>query len=69
MSAHACRDCQYWDEQSVLQQTPKGPTRVGLCFRFPPSVVATQQGAVAVFPSTQALQWCGEFQLQSIIQT
>lgn len=69
----ACRDCKFWDEQQAMQQTPKGPTRVGLCLRFPPQVVnvLTTQGPQlsALFPSTQALQSCGEYQPKSLIES
>jgi hypothetical protein len=69
----ACRDCKFWDEQQALQQTQKGPTRVGICQRFPPQVVnvLTPQGPQlsALFPSTQALQVCGEFTPKPLIES
>jgi hypothetical protein len=72
-SVVACRDCQFWDEQQVLQKTPQGASRIGLCLRFPPQVVIvpSPQGILpmAMFPSTQALQACGEFQAKSLIET
>jgi hypothetical protein len=71
--AAACRDCQYWEEGKIFVDTPQGPSRMGLCRRYPPQLlmVLSQQGQqpVAHFPATLALQSCGEFTLRSVIAT
>lgn len=59
-----CRDCKFWEEQPGFANTQQGPSRVGFCVRFPPLILPTMtpQGPVAgsAFPTTQAMQWCGE---------
>lgn len=68
----ACRDCRYWQERRELVNTPAGPTRMGDCVRFPPSIsiLMTPQGQqpATFFPVTTALQSCGEFNPKNLIE-
>jgi hypothetical protein len=54
-----CGTCGYW--QTGHPRVGEGS---GFCRRYPPPVVASQQGPMAVCPVTSGtLDWCGEHEV------
>lgn len=63
-----CRGCRFWQETGASQIV--GQPAGGECHRHPPTgqlvpAGAGQIGAAAVWPPTQANQWCGDFEPQT----
>lgn len=51
-----CGTCGYWQPGH-----PRVADGSGFCRRYPPAVIASQQGPMAVCPVVSAdLDWCGE---------
>ena len=46
-----CQSCKYYLAQTETQ---------GLCRRYPPAMLPTQEGVVAFFPPMLNEGWCGE---------
>ena len=48
-----CRSCRYWD--------PTSEGNAGWCRKEPPVPFLGKRNAEAIWPMTQALDWCGAF--------
>jgi hypothetical protein len=53
-----CARCAYWVEDHTAS-----PGTAGHCHRFPPGIYINPENGVVVqkFPTTDHLQWCGEW--------
>lgn len=59
-----CADCQFWQ---IARDDDGQDTSYGLCHRMPPIVLIEGRfDGHARWPSTDAVDWCGEFKFKHI---
>ena len=58
MEDRDCVNCKHWKEVTESHDLD----RWGMCYRYPPTVVADPEGVPMTFyPSTEPMDYCGEF--------
>lgn len=62
MVRQICRNCEHY-EQLQDEIGSKTPPTEGLCKRFPPVAVGTDEGVVCVRPVVEWFDYCGEYEL------
>jgi hypothetical protein len=56
----SCALCHFWEPESAGDRHQAADTDLGTCHRVPP-IPNAQTSEAAVWPLTQAADWCGEF--------
>jgi hypothetical protein len=56
-----CGNCAHW--RKIESQS--NDTAQGMCKRFPPIIVQSEDGAYSLYPQTESIDECGEFGLRA----
>lgn len=54
----SCANCRHWETEGGVSQNAS----FGWCHRYPPQLVAKNDGIDAVRPYLHNSDWCGEFE-------
>jgi hypothetical protein len=55
-----CDTCRYADPTVIANLDGEGPDAVLLCHRYPPVMVADDDGFGPIWPLVNETNWCGE---------
>lgn len=56
-----CVNCRHWERITTKEEGDE----MGQCRRYPPIVSVTADGhIVCAWPSTELIDWCGEFEVR-----